>query len=163
MKRLLIIRSAPLQQLDKNLPDIKLHFPNHELNILTHEHSAKLSEKYTDIKSVYVYQYKGAFQKGNIVSEIEEEGFDAILILATNESGMGFLNVLEYAATIKANHYYVCNLVSKIWEISKGEIKKSVYKGQMIKTSAKILTSILYLPISMILTRKLKQIEKKVD
>lgn len=161
MKKLLIIRSAALQQLDKNLSEIIAYFPNYEISLLTHEHSANLSGKYSLIKNVYVYPFKEAFKKGNKVPDIENKVFDAVLVLATNESGAGFLNVLEFATSIQAEKYYMCNLVSEIWEVNKQDIKKQIWKGKIMKGLASLITSFIYIPLSFFLSRKLKQMEKK--
>ncbi len=55
MKKLLIVRSASMQQLDNNLKAIINTFPDYEYHMLTHEHSVKLVEKYDVIKkSLYI-------------------------------------------------------------------------------------------------------------
>lgn len=123
MQEILIIRSASFQQLDKNLPEIVRRFPDCRISLLTHEHGVQSAQKYEDLDHIYVYPHTAGFHIRRKVPEMEGKTFDGIIVLVTNLSGSGFMNVMRFALTIRAKRRYVCNLVSDIREVSAARIR----------------------------------------
>lgn len=158
--RLLIIRSASMQQLDKNLPEILRAFPDFEIDMLTHEHSVKLVEKYDVIKNVIVYQYTGSFDSKQ---RVYVDTYDAVLVLVTNLSGSSFYNVLNFSLNINAKKRFICNLVSDIWEVTPSDIKIMKVKSNTMSVLSSIATAILFIPLILILPFKLMSIQRKED
>lgn len=140
MKRLLIVRSVSFQQLDLNLPEIKKKFPEHEICLLTHPHGVELAKKYNDIDKVYTYDYTGAFQSRNKVKEIEGVDFDVVIVPVTNISGSSFENVLQYGISIKAQEYFMCNMISEFTNLTKYGIMIRRIKHGFFRVCACILT-----------------------
>lgn len=163
MKTLLIIRSASMQQLDKNLIEIEKRFSDHEIHMLTHEHSIKLVEKYKSIKQIYVYPYKSGFSVGNKVDELRGKEFDAVLIPVTNITGAGFFNVLRFSLTLRAKQRFICNLISDIWEVTSGKIRWMGIKNVLMSVASAILAGVAGIFVLLVLPWKLKQIEKKEE
>lgn len=159
-KKLLIIRSASMQQLDKNLPEIVKSFPNHEIDMLTHEHSVKLVEKYENIKNIIVYPYNGSF---DVKHPVNTDEYNAVLVPVTNLSGSSFYNVLNFSLTIKAKKRYICNLVSDIWEVTPSDIKMMRVKSNTMAVLSSLATAILFIPLILILPFKLRSIQRKED
>lgn len=134
MKRLLIVRSVSFQQLDLNLPEIKKKFPEHEICLLTHPHGVELAKKYNDIDRVFTYDYKGPFQSRNKVADINGMDFDVVIVPVTNMSGSSFENVLQYGVSVKAQNYYMCNMLSEFTKLTKygilfKRIKHTIFRG----------------------------------
>jgi len=140
MKEVLIIRSASVQQLDLNLPSVKNRFYGYQLSVLTHEHSVKAVEKYTDVGRVYIYHYKSGFRFWQKPSDLDLCRFDALIVQTANTSGNGYLNVLLFALAIRPKKIYICNPASEITEI-----KKSVILLRSILIFAFKLVSIVFL------------------
>ncbi|WP_286885380.1 hypothetical protein [Aneurinibacillus sp. UBA3580] len=161
MKTLLIIRSASMQQLDKNLVEIEKKFPGYEIHMLTHEHSVKLVEKYKSIKKVYVYPYKEGFQARNKVAELQGKAFDGILIPVTNITGAGFFNVLRFSLTLRAKQRFICNLVSDIWEVSPGRIRWMGIKNILMSAVSLLCAGVVGIAVVLLLPWKLKKLERK--
>ncbi|KGR90096.1 hypothetical protein CD30_13620 [Ureibacillus massiliensis 4400831 = CIP 108448 = CCUG 49529] len=159
-KRLLIIRSASMQQLDKNLPEIVKTFPEYQIDMLTHEHSVKLVEKYDVIKNVIVYPYNGSF---DVNRKVDVDTYDAVLVPVTNLSGSSFYNVLNFSLTIKAEKRFICNLVSEIWEVTPSDIKMMKLKSNTMTLLSSIATAILFIPLCLVLPFKLMSIQRKED
>lgn len=140
MKRLLIVRSVSFQQLDLNLPEIKNKFPEHEICLLTHPHGVELAKKYNDIDKVYTYDYKGAFQSRNKVADINGMEFDVVIVPVTNMSGTSFENVMQYGVSIKAQNYYMCNMLSEFTKLTKYGILLKRIKHTIFRCVAAVLT-----------------------
>lgn len=161
MKKLLIIRSVSFQQLDINIIEIKNKLPNHEIYLLTHEHGVPFAKKYKDIDNIIIYPYKKSFKFGNKVDELKDKMFDSIIIPVNNVTGLGFFNVLIYSLSIKGKKRYLCNVVSKIKEISTFNILSIGFKNLIFSFFSFGLTLISALFLMLFLPLKLIQIEKQ--
>jgi hypothetical protein len=159
MKELLIIRSVSFQQLDLNLPEIKNRFKDYKISLLTHEHGVKLAEKYNDINNIYVYPYRGSFNKNNTVQAINNKTFDAVIVPVTNITGYGFLNVLSYGSSLKCKDCYMCNVVSNFESISKYTIITKQILSRIYKFTAVFLSIPIILFAAAFLPFKLKKLE----
>lgn len=160
MKKLLIIRSVPIQQLDNNLPEIIKEFPDHEITLLTHEHGIKLAEKYNTVDNIMVYPFKAKFSPRIKWNELDCMSFDIVIVPVANLTGAGFFNVMLFSLKIKANQIYMCNLVSNIVKINKSKlILKSIFHGFWMFLSS-IITIVLSIPLTLILPLILKRLEK---
>lgn len=135
MKKLLIVRSASFQQLDKNLPSIRAAFPDHELHLLTHEHGRKLAEKYAEVKRVLVYPHAGPFRKGRGIPDLEGQRYDDVAVLAANLSGAGFANVLLFAAGLGMGELHLVNLVGETRSVLLSDIKRLWWRDVLCKIS----------------------------
>lgn len=150
-----------MQQLDKNLPEIKRRFPDYEIHMLTHEHSVKLVEKYESIQKIYVYPYKESFSRKNKMIDLEQEDFDIVLVPVTNISGAGFLNVLSFSTTIRAKRRIICNLISDMWDVTTGQIQWMKINSFLMSTIAVCLTVLGTVIVWPILMLRLGRLEKK--
>jgi len=140
MKKVLIIRSVSLQQLDKNLPHIYKAFPDSEFYLLTHSHNIKNCKKYKGIKEILDYKKRGNFSPFFINNELKKKDFENVIYVVSNIKGNGFLNVSLLALRLSSNSIFSCNLNSKIEKISKTNI------------ILKLLKSIIITPLSILLT-----------
>ncbi|MED1420456.1 hypothetical protein [Bacillus smithii] len=161
MTKLLIIRSASMQQLDKNLKTIMQKFPDYEYHMLTHEHSVKLVEKYNFIKKIIVYPYKESFSIKRQVPELKKETYDVVIIPVTNITGAGFFNVFQFSLSLKAKKRVVCNLVSDLWDITPGQIRWMRIKHIMMSIISMAGMVIAGLFVLLLLPLKLKRLEKE--
>lgn len=161
MKKLLIIRSASMQQLDKNLKTIIQKFPDYEYHILTHEHSVKLVEKYNVIKKTIVYPYRESFSIKRQVPELQNETYDVVIIPVANLTGAGFFNVFQFSLSLKAKKRVVCNLISDLWDITPGQIRWMRIKHIMMSIISMAGSMIAGLFVLWLLPLKLKRLEKK--
>ncbi len=161
MKKLLIVRSASMQQLDKNLKTIIKKFPDYEYHMLTHEHSVKLVEKYDVIKKIIVYPYKESFSIKRQVPELKNETYDVVIIPVANLTGAGFFNVFQFSLSLKAKKRVVCNLISDLWDITPGQIRWMRIKHIMMSIISMAGSMIAGLFVLWLLPLKLKRLEKK--
>ncbi len=139
-KKILLIRSVSLQQLDKNLPQIYKQFPDCEFYLLTHTHNIENCSKYKGIKKVLDYKKKTSFHPFFIDKNLKNEKFDSVIYFVSNIKGFGFLNVSLFAQRLSKGSVYCCNLNSKIKKQSK------------LKTLICLIKASIFLPISIILT-----------
>lgn len=149
MKKLLIVRSVSLQQLDSNILKIKEYFKDYEIHMLTHEHSVKLVEKYQDVKKIWVYPYKKSFSYFDKMDEIKEK-YDAILLPVTNLSGSSFANVFLFGLSIKADKRYFSNLVADIKELKTGMIVLGYVWGIVKKIISAFVTGVIAIPVMLV-------------
>ncbi len=138
MKRLLIIRSASIQQLDININQIKESFKGHEIFILTHPHTVEHCKKYS-VKNIIPYESKNDFNFKFIPKELKNEKFDSVIFLVSNISGKGYLNLILFSFLLTPKSVYYINI--------KSEIKK-IYKLNLLFN---LLKRILYLFLILIL------------
>lgn len=129
MKKLLIIKSVSVQQLDKNFQVIRDKYKDYRIHVLTHEHNKNLLETYKEVDRVFAYPYKSSFSIFRRVKEMKTEVYDEIIIPVANVSGAGFLNVLLFSLTLNGKRRKVCNLVSDIWPVSTWNIFWRVCKN----------------------------------
>lgn len=161
MKDLLIIRSVSFQQLDKNLVSILDRFTDHEISLLTHEHGLLLAQKYKAINRVYVYPYKGSFNRKHKVKDFKGKVFDLVIIPVTNRTGAGFFNVLMFSLSIKAKKRIICNVVSDLREISKIDILVMGLKSLLISFLSALFTLIAAIFVMLTLPLKLIRIQSR--
>lgn len=114
MSQVLIIRSAPIQQLDASLPKIRSFFDNPSISILSHRHCLDLLRKYNRIEQIIPYPYKGSFDYKSKVFLDSELRFDHAVVMVGNLSGTGFINVLFFALTLPAKKIWICNLIGEL-------------------------------------------------
>ncbi|ADU95596.1 hypothetical protein [Geobacillus sp. Y412MC52] len=161
MKKLLIVRSASMQQLDNNLKAIINTFPDYEYHMLTHEHSVKLVEKYDVIKKIIVYPYKQSFSIKRPVPELKNEIYDVVIIPVSNLTGAGFFNVFQFSLSLKSKRRIICNLISDLWDITPGQIRWMRMKHIMMSIVSMTGSIIAGLLVVLFLPFVLKRLEKK--
>lgn len=161
MEELLIVRSAPFQQLDSNMAAINQAFPNHRISILTHEHGISLASKYKSVAQVYVYPHTGGFAFRKAVPELKDKRFEAVVVPVTNITGAGFLNVLLFSLTLKAKRRFVCNLVSDIRETSSAKIVGIACRNAAFSACAYALTGVAAVVLLPLLPLRLNRLKKK--
>ena len=147
-KKILIIRSVSFQQLDKNLNALVKEFPAHqyELHLLTHGHGMERAKTYKALSKIIDYSSRKNFTFFHLPTLLHKK-YDAIIIPVTNTTGTGFLNVQALALRIPARKIYICNMVSRIWEISQSRILMDMFKGFVFTVFSLALT----LPAALIL------------
>ncbi|WP_222622739.1 hypothetical protein [Paenibacillus sp. PAMC21692] len=160
-KKALIIRSASFQQLDRNLQDIQKALPDYSFHMLTHEHGVKLAEKYASIEHIYVYPHKNSFHILNRTPELRGKTFDMIIIPVTNISGAGFMNVFLFSLSIKASNRYQCNMLSEMKRKNSLSILAMLLLSTVFKLFSILFTTILTIPVVLLLLLKFGQIQKK--
>jgi hypothetical protein len=141
-KRLLIIRSASFQQLDSNLPEIRKNWPDHQIILLTHEHSVRLAEKYRDISEIWIYPHRDGFDYFKPCDGLIKEKIDTALVLVTNQTGAGFNNVQLFTLKLQAKHRVICNMHSEFREITESEIRQNWLLDRVLRAVAVIPTII---------------------
>ena len=114
MSQVLIIRSAPIQQLDASLPKIRSFFDNPSISILSHRHCLDLLRKYNRIQRIIPSPYKGSFDYKRKVFLDSDLRFDHAVVMVGNLSGTGFINVLFFALTLPAKKIWICNLIGEL-------------------------------------------------
>ncbi|MDR0310539.1 MAG: hypothetical protein LBJ21_03020 [Acidobacteriota bacterium] len=163
MKEILIIRSVSFQQLDKNLPVIKDHYPDHKISVLTHEHGALLARKYKDVDEVYIYPYRDGFKYKNRAFGINDKKFAAVIIPVANITGAGFFNVLKFSLSIKAGKRAVCNVISDIREVEPAAVRLIGIKNGVISALSMVLTGVAVIPLIVFLPLRLFLLRKGAD
>ena len=142
MSEILIVRSAPIQQLDANLSKIKQNFDNPSISILSHEHGIELLKKYEGIKKCITYPHKESFNISRKAKFEDGERFDHAVVMVGNLTGCGFQNVLFFALSLPCRKIWYCNLIGEIVQISRaGLIFKSI-RDQFLKILAILSTAI---------------------
>lgn len=142
MANILIVRSAPIQQLDASLSKIKQKFNNPSISILSHDHSIELLKKYEGINKCITYPYKESFDFSRKAKFDDVNKFDHTVVMVGNLSGCGFQNVLFFALSLPVRKIWICNLTGEITPISRsGIIFKSV-RNQLFKLVALLSTAI---------------------
>jgi hypothetical protein len=160
-RQVLLIRSASFQQLDRNLPELEKAFPNHEFNMLTHEHGVESARRYGLLKHVYAYPYKESFDYCRKPVGLPEERFDSVIVPVSNLTGAGFMNVLLFSLRIPARKRYLCNMASEIREITAFSILAQGAMDAVYKAAALLLTFALMLPASLLLSPFLMCVRKR--
>jgi hypothetical protein len=141
MIEVLIVRSAPIQQLDASLPKIRAKFNNSSISILSHEHSIDLLQKYRDVKEVIPYPFRKSFAYKRKVSFDSHLRFDHVVVMVGNLSGAGFLNVLFFALGLPAGKIWVCNLVGQLRLVSRHLIILTAIRNQLYKSVSVLLST----------------------
>ena len=142
MNNILIVRSAPIQQLDASLSKIKLKFDNPGISILSHEHSIELLNKYDGIKKCITYPFKESFDISRKATFDTEERFDHAVVMVGNLTGGGFQNVLFFALSLPARKIWICNLIGEISQISRVGIILKSFRNQAFKFLALLSTAV---------------------
>ena len=161
MKKLLIIRSVSFQQLDMNLREIISTYPGHKVTLLTHEHGVKLAEKYKAIDEIVVYPYKQSFSYSRTVKALAGRQFDVVIIPVTNITGAGFANVLWFSLSVKSRYRVICNVVSRLKEVSAIDIGLGGVKHALLALVSAILSGIVGVFAICYLLVNLPRIKKK--
>ena len=143
MTNILIVRSAPIQQLDASLSKIKQKFDTPDISILSHEHAIELLNKYECLDKCITYPYKESFDISRKAKFDDGESFDHAIVLVGNLSGCGFQNVLFFALSLPVRKIWVCNLTGEITSISRAGIILKSFRNQLFKITAFFSTAIL--------------------
>ena len=142
MNKILIVRSAPIQQLDASLSKIKQKFHGPNISILSHEHAIELLIKYEGINECITYPFKRSFDISRKAKFDDGESFDHAIVLVGNLSGCGFQNVLFFATTLPVRKIWVCNLIGEITPISRAGIILKSIRNQAFKFLALLSTAV---------------------
>ena len=142
MTNILIVRSAPIQQLDASISKIKQKFDSPDISILSHEHSIELLNKYGGIKKCITYPFKGSFDICRKAKFDAEEKFDHAVVMVGNLSGCGFHNVLFFALSLPVRKIWICNLIGDLTPISRAGIILKSFRNQLFKFAAFLSTTI---------------------
>ena len=142
MLEILIVRSAPIQQLDASLSKIKQKFNNPKMSILSHEHSIELLNKYCGINKCITYPFKESFDISRKAKFDDGERFDHAVVMVGNLSGCGFQNVLFFALSLPVRKIWVCNLIGELNPISRAGIILKSFRNQIFKFAAFLLAAI---------------------
>ena len=142
MLDILIVRSAPIQQLDASLSKIKQKFDNPRVSILSHEHAIELLNKYECIEKCIKYPFKESFDISRKAKFDAGERFEHAVVIVGNLSGCGFQNVLFFALSLPVRKIWVCNLIGEITPISQSGIILKSIRNQLFKFAAFLSTGI---------------------
>ena len=142
MLDILIVRSAPIQQLDASLSKIQQKFSNPTMSILSHKHSIELLNKYDGIKKCITYPFKESFDISRKAKFDGGERFDHVVVMVGNLSGCGFQNVLFFAMSLPARKIWICNLIGELTPISRAGIMLKSFRNQLFKFAAFLSTAI---------------------
>ncbi len=142
VNKILIVRSAPIQQLDASLSKIKQKFDSPIISILSHEHAIELLNKYEGINKCITYPFKESFDVSRKAKFDDGESFDHAIVMVGNLSGCGFQNVLFFALTLPVRKIWVCNLIGEITQISRADIILKSIRNQAFKFLALLSTAV---------------------
>ena len=139
---ILIVRSAPIQQLDASLSKIKQKFDSPNISILSHVHAIELLNKYECIDKCITYPYKESFDVSRRAKFDAEERFDHAVVMVGNLTGCGFQNVLFFALSLPVRKIWICNLIGEITSISRAGIILKSFRNQLFKFLALLSTAV---------------------
>jgi hypothetical protein len=142
VNKILIVRSAPIQQLDASLSKIKQKFDSPSISILSHEHAIELLNKYECIQKCITYPYKESFDISRKAKFDDGEKFDHVVVMVGNLTGCGFQNVLFFALSLPVRKIWICNLVGEITPISRIGIILKSFRNQAFKFLALLSTAV---------------------
>ena len=142
MNKILIVRSAPIQQLDASLSKIKQKFHGPNISILSHEHAIELLNKYECIEKCITYPFKESFDLRRKAKFDNGERFDHGVVMVGNLTACGFQNVLFFALTLPLGKIWVCNLIGEITPISRAGIILKSIRNQAFKVLALLSTAV---------------------
>ena len=142
MTKILIVRSAPIQQLDASLTKIKQEFHSPDISILSHEHAIELLNKYEGINKCITYPFTESFDVSRKAKFDDGESFDHAIVMVGNLSGCGFQNVFFFALTLPVRKIWVCNLIGEITPTSRAGIILKSIRNQAFKFLALISTAV---------------------
>ena len=133
MTNILIVRSAPIQQLDASISKITQKFDSPDISILSHEHAIELLNKYECINKCITYPFKESFDISRKAKFDTGERFDHAIIMVGNLSGCGFQNVLFFALSLPARKIWICNLIGELTPLSRAGIILKSFRNQLFK------------------------------
>ena len=142
VNKILIVRSAPIQQLDASLSKIKQKFDNPSISILSHEHAIELLNKYECIDKCITYPYKESFDVRRRAKLDAGERFNHAIVIVGNLTGCGFQNVLFFALTLPVRKIWICNLIGEVTPISRAGIILKCIRNQAFKFLALLSTAV---------------------
>ena len=142
MTNILIVRSAPIQQLDASLSKIKQKFDNPSISILSHEHAIELLNKYECIDKCITYPYKESFDVRRRAKLDAGERFNHAIVIVGNLTGCGFQNVLFFALSLPVRKIWICNLRGEITLTSRAGIILKSFRNQLFKFLALLSTAV---------------------
>ena len=142
MLDILIVRSAPIQQLDASLSKIKQKFDSPSISILSHEHAIELLNKYEGINKCITYPFKESFDISRKARFDDGKKFDHAIVMVGNLSGCGFQNVLFFALSLPVRKIWICNLIGEVTPISRAAIILKCIRNQAFKFLALLSTAI---------------------
>ena len=142
MTNILIVRSAPIQQLDASLSKIKQKFDSPSISILSHEHAIELLNKYEGINKCITYPFTESFDVSRRAKFDDGERFDHAVAMVGNLTGCGFQNVLFFALSLPVRKIWICNLIGEITPISRAGIILKSIRNQVFKFLALISTAV---------------------
>jgi hypothetical protein len=151
LKPTLIIKSAPIQQLDECIPIINEFFQS-KLHILTHSHNLELVKKFNDVDKTIVYDHDRPFSILRNHSFKKDQYYNNLVIIVSNNTLKGFLNVLLFALRVPSKKIWSCTLNRQILEVSKVSIlSKTIYHLilSLLAIIPTILFSLLLIPLTM--------------
>jgi hypothetical protein len=142
VNKILIVRSAPIQQLDASLSKIKQKFNSPIISILSHEHAIELLNKYECIDKCITYPYKESFDISRRAKFDAGERFDHAVVMVGNLTGCGFQNVLFFALFLPVRKIWICNLTGEITPLSRAGIILKSFRNQLFKFVGFLTTAI---------------------
>jgi hypothetical protein len=142
MTNILIVRSAPIQQLDANISKIKQKFNSPSVSILSHEHGIELLKKYECLNTCITYPYKESFDISRKAKFDNGARFDHGVVMVGNLTGCGFQNVLFFALSLPVRKIWSCNLIGEFTPISRAGIILKCIRNQAFKFLALLSTAV---------------------
>lgn len=159
-KRLLIVRSVSVQQLDGCIEAIRDSFPDYSLSILTHPHGVVAVEKYPFVERVYRYRHQGAFRYGRGLEALRGERFDLVVVPVANPSGGGFFNVFLFSLSLPASRRVVWGSNGVVSELGAGRLLRQAVVQLLLAPLAFLLALPAVVAALLLLPRRLKCLER---
>ncbi|MBF0471924.1 MAG: hypothetical protein HQL48_11210 [Gammaproteobacteria bacterium] len=147
-KRLLLVRSVSLQQLDLILPQLRQRFAGVEIAVITHAHSVPELTATEGVAEVVVYPYKRPFspfwrwgERGSaLAARLSLHPSEGVVVPVTNHSGYGFLNVLLFALSIPAESRWMFTAGGELEPLAVGKLLLRGVKQLLLATVALLVT-----------------------
>lgn len=116
--KILIIRSAPVEQFKRVFRAVSAQNPDAAISVLTH---ASTASEILDFQSIRLYTYTskriGILDLGwEYVQKLKAEKFDRVILIYTDILGQGYLQVQLFAAVLGAGKVEIYNRNGQVME-----------------------------------------------
>ena len=115
MNEILLVRSAPLLQLEENLEMIEKTFPDSRIHLLEHANAiAAVKKMGLSFSSILTYPFDGPFSCDQTFDQISGKYFDHAIVQTSERDHICPANLLEFLQSLPTEKSWVCPPSSKI-------------------------------------------------
>ena len=115
VNEILLVRSAPLLQLEENLEIIRKTFPDSRIHLLEHGNAIAALEKMgLSFSSILTYPFDGPFSCNQAFDQISGKYFDHAIVQTSERDHICPVNLLDFLQSLPTEKSWVCPPSSKI-------------------------------------------------